>query len=91
VHGTNEDAIFEAAMDAGADDIQPHTADDDDGAAPAAAASEGSSFKVYTAVEDFGSAAAALKGAGFNVDAEACELVYIPAAEVEVDDDAFAK
>jgi hypothetical protein len=34
---------------------------------------------------------AKLRELGFAVDGEACELVYTAAAEVEVDDEAFAK
>lgn len=72
-------------MEAGADDIRPVTSDEDDGAPVAGA------FKVLTPVEGFGAAVAKLQELGFSVNAEACELVYVPAAEVEVDDEAFAK
>jgi hypothetical protein len=47
--------------------------------------------QVFTAVEDFGSAMAKLRELGFSVDGEASELVYRAGAEVEVDDEAFAK
>lgn len=42
-------------------------------------------------MEDFGSAVSKLQAAGFAVNTEACELVYLAAADVEVDDEAFAK
>jgi hypothetical protein len=49
------------------------------------------SLQVYTAVEDFSSAMTKLRELGFAVNGEASELVYRPGAEVEVDDEAFAK
>jgi hypothetical protein len=47
--------------------------------------------QVFTAVEDFALAMGKLRELGFSVNAEACELVYRPGAEVEVDDEAFTK
>lgn len=82
VDNTNEEAIFEAAMEAGADDIQP--LNDEEG-------NPTTSYKVFTAVEDFGSAVAKLRELGFAVNGEASELVFRAATEVEVDDEAFAK
>lgn len=48
-------------------------------------------LQLFTAVEDFGSAMSKLRELGFEVNGEACELVYRAGAEVEVDDEAFAK
>ena len=48
-----EDALMEAAIEAGADDVQPQ----DDG-----------SFEVYTAWEDLGSVRDAIESAGFKID-----------------------
>ncbi len=47
--------------------------------------------QVYTAVEDCSAAMSQLRSLGLTVDGEASELVYRAQAEVEVDDDAFAK
>ena len=48
-----EDALMEAAIEAGADDVQPQ----DDG-----------SFEIYTAWEDLGSVRDAIEAAGFKID-----------------------
>ena len=48
-----EDALMEAAIEAGADDVQPQ----DDG-----------SFEIYTAWEDLGSVRDAIETAGFKID-----------------------
>jgi transcriptional/translational regulatory protein YebC/TACO1 len=72
-----EDAVFEAAMNAGAEDI---VADEP--------AEEGDPhrFLVYTPVSGFASAMAALKEAGLELDDAESGLVYRPQAEVAVDD-----
>ncbi|KAI8473710.1 MAG: transcriptional regulator TACO1-like protein [Monoraphidium minutum] len=82
VDNTDEESLFEGAMEAGADDIRPIM--DEEG-------NPTTSYKVFTAVEDFGSSIAKLRELGFAVNGEASELVYLPGAEVEVDDEAFAK
>ncbi|PSC70937.1 putative transcriptional regulatory protein [Micractinium conductrix] len=74
-----EDAVFEAAMEAGAADFQPAT--DDDGTV--------TGFKVLTAVEDYGSVSSALAAAGLKIAPESSGLVYTPLVQQEVDDDAF--
>jgi transcriptional/translational regulatory protein YebC/TACO1 len=73
-----EDEVFEAAMNAGAEDI---VADEggDDGDSP-------HRFLVYTPVSGYASAVAALKESGLDVDEAASGLVYRPQAEVSVDD-----
>lgn len=84
VDNTSEDAVFEAAMDAGAEDIQPVVAADEDG-------QPSSSYKVYVPIEEFSAAKGKLAAAGFAVNQEESELIFKAAAPVEVDDDAFAR
>ncbi|KAI7844794.1 hypothetical protein COHA_001674 [Chlorella ohadii] len=74
-----EDKVFEAAMDAGASDMQPAT--DDDGNVVG--------FKVLTAVEDYGAVSSSLAEQGLKIQPEASGLVYVPMVQQEVDDDAF--
>lgn len=78
----NEDAVFEAAMEAGAEDIQP--VPDEEGNASKA-------FKVFIAADMFSDARSAITSAGLSVDPEASDLVYRAPAAVEVDDEAFTK
>ncbi len=78
--GAGEDAVLEAAMDAGASDVLPST--DDDGVVDG--------FRVMTALEDYAGVAAALcEAAGIDVDAEGSGLVYEPTAPKELDDAGF--
>ena len=53
IRDSEEDALMEAAIEAGADDVQPQ----DDG-----------SFEIYTAWEDLGSVRDAIEAAGFKID-----------------------
>jgi len=73
-----EDAVFEAAMNAGAEDIVADEPDED-GDTP-------HRFLVYTPVTGYASAVQALREAGLEVDEAASGLVYRPQAEVAVDD-----
>ncbi|KAJ9511659.1 hypothetical protein QJQ45_017972 [Haematococcus lacustris] len=83
VEDTAEDAVFEAAMEAGADDVVAVTPEEE--GAPS------TSFKVFTSVEGFNTAKATLVSLGFRVNQEDSDLAYKPAAAVEVDEEAFAK
>lgn len=74
----NEDSAFEAALDAGATDMQP--SNDDDGAL------EG--YKVLTSVESYASVLNSLTP-NVKISMEASGLVYIPLASVEVNDDDY--
>lgn len=76
----DEDATLEAALDAGASDMQP--ANDDEGVL------EG--YKVLTSLETFASVSNSLSEQGLKLNMEASGLVYAPLAEVEVGDDDFA-
>lgn len=82
VIGADEDELFEAAIDAGADDVQPIF--DEDGVST-------NDFKLYTQVEAFAAAISKLQELGFKVNTEESELVYRGTAEVAVDEEAFAK
>eukprot|EP00775_Hariotina_reticulata_P002573 gene2573-2875_t len=82
VQDADEDTVFEAAIEAGADDVQPVF--DEDGNAT-------NNFNLYTQVEAFASAISKLQELGLKVDVEQSELVYRGTAEVSVDDEAFAK
>ena len=68
--GINEDALMEAALDAGADDVVAH----DDG-----------SFEVFTAPEQFNDVKDALLAAGFVPDNSEVTLVPSTRAEVDAD------
>ena len=68
--GVNEDALMEAALDAGADDVVAH---DDD------------SFEVFTAPEQFNDVKDALLAAGFTPDSSEVTLVPSTRAEVDAD------
>ncbi|KAG1678986.1 hypothetical protein FOA52_013049 [Chlamydomonas sp. UWO 241] len=83
VEGADEDALLEACMEAGGEDVVP-VPEDEDGTPSTACV-------VFTAVEAYGSASAKLKELGFKVNTEESELVYRANAPVEVDDDAFHK
>ncbi|MEW5320394.1 MAG: hypothetical protein WDW38_011469 [Sanguina aurantia] len=83
VEGSSEDAVFEAAMEAGAEDVAGVPAEED--------GEESTDVRVYMSVEEFFSAQAKLKELGFSVNAEQSELIYKAGVAVEVDDEAFAK
>ncbi|NRQ42752.1 YebC/PmpR family DNA-binding transcriptional regulator [Rheinheimera sp. YQF-2] len=68
--GVNEDALMEAALDAGADDVVAH----DDG-----------SFEVFTAPEQFNDVKDVLLAAGFAADNSEVTLVPSTRAEVDAD------
>jgi transcriptional/translational regulatory protein YebC/TACO1 len=73
-----EDEVFEAAMNAGAEDIVADEGDDE---------GEGAHrFLVYTPSTGYAAAVQALKASGLTVDEAASGLVYRPQAEVAVDD-----
>ena len=76
----DEDATLEAALDAGASDMQPST--DDEGTL------EG--YKVLTSLETFASVSHSLAEQGLKLNMEASGLVYVPLAENEVSDEDFA-
>ncbi|GIM09916.1 hypothetical protein Vretimale_13713, partial [Volvox reticuliferus] len=81
VDNTTEDAVFEAAMEAGADDVEPVAAEED--------GQPSTSYKVFVPVEAFAAAKGTLRQLGFTVNEEDSDLVYKAAAPVEVDDDSF--
>ncbi|CAL5229087.1 g12345 [Coccomyxa viridis] len=78
-NASTEEEVMDAAMDAGADDVQPATGDDD----------EVTGFKVLTAPEDFGVVREKLQELGQQIDHDLSGLVYTPLAHVEVEDSAF--
>eukprot|EP00889_Picochlorum_renovo_P003460 jgi/Picre1/30490/NNA_005854.t1 len=67
----DEDATFEAAIDAGASDVEP--------------SEEG--YRVLTSLEDYASVSSALHDAGIQINAESSGLVYVPLSKVELGDD----
>ncbi|KAK9812773.1 hypothetical protein WJX72_003451 [[Myrmecia] bisecta] len=71
-----EDEVFEAAMDAGADDVQPVKGEE---------GCEG--YKLLTSVEDFVDVLKNVSSTGIPVDNEHSGLVYSPLTTVEVEDD----
>ena len=73
----DEDATLEAALDAGASDMQPAT--DDDGHL------EG--YKVLTSLESYGAVSHSLSDQGLKLNLEESGLVYVPLAEIEVEGD----
>jgi len=76
----DEDATFEAAIDAGASDVEP--ALDDEGTC------EG--YKVLTSLEDYTLVSNKLSESGLKINAEVSGIVYVPLAKVELNDDDFA-
>ncbi|KAI3428658.1 hypothetical protein D9Q98_007481 [Chlorella vulgaris] len=74
-----EDRVFEAAMEAGAADIQQALEED----------GKLAGFKVLTAVEDYGAVSSSLAEQGLQLQLEASGLVYVPLVQQEVDDDQF--
>ena len=76
----DEDAALEAALEAGANDMQPALDDDE--------VLEG--YKVLTGLESFAEVADSLRAQGLKVNAESSGLVYVPLASVEVGDEDFA-
>lgn len=67
----DEDATFEAAIDAGASDVEPS----DEG------------YRVLTSLEDYASVSSALHDVGIQINAESSGLVYVPLSKVELGDD----
>lgn len=70
VNQADEDALMEAAIEAGADDVQPQ----DDG-----------SFEIYTAWEDLSSVRDALTDAGFKIDEAEVSMIPSTTAELDAD------
>ncbi|GLI68298.1 hypothetical protein VaNZ11_012659 [Volvox africanus] len=83
VDNTTEDAVFEAAMEAGADDVEPVPTEED--------GQPSTSYKVFVPVEAFAAAKGTLRQLGYSVNEEDSDLVYKAAAPVEVDDDSFSR
>ena len=81
VEGPGEDAVLEAALEAGASDVVP--ADEEE----AGAGSAVKTFRVLTEPTDFAHVCGRLAEAGLTVDGGASGLGYVPVNEVEVDDD----
>ena len=77
----DEDATFEAAIDAGASDVEP-IMDEDDGTCQG--------YKVITSLESFAEVNQKLIDSGLKVNAEESGLVYLPLARVDLNDDDFA-
>lgn len=82
VEKTSEDALFEASMEAGGEDVVP--VEEEEGASSSA-------FTVFSASDAFGSTLSKLRELGFAVNAEESELVYRSNASVEVNDEDYAK
>ena len=76
----DEDQTFEAAIEAGASDVEP--AVDDEGTC------EG--YKVLTELESFGEVYQTLVSSGLKINAEDSGLVYLPLAKVELSDEDYA-
>ncbi|KAK9790317.1 hypothetical protein WJX73_002980 [Symbiochloris irregularis] len=78
--GADEEEVFDAAMEAGADDIQ--TVDPDEQEEGEASIS----FKVVSDAKEFGALRSALSEAGLEVDDSHSGLVYLPHAETELNE-----
>lgn len=76
--GVTEDQVFEAATEAGAEDIVP--VEDDEGG-----------FEVLTTVETYGSVRQALEGMKMPINGEESGLVYRPTVQVELEDELLEK
>ena len=70
INEADEDALMEAAIEAGADDVQTQ----DDG-----------SFEIYTAWEELGSVRDALEQAGFKIDEAEVTMIPSTTAELDVE------
>ncbi|KGQ40348.1 YebC/PmpR family DNA-binding transcriptional regulator [Gallibacterium anatis] len=70
INEADEDALMEAAIEAGADDVQPQ----DDG-----------SFEIYTAWEELGSVRDALEQAGFKINEAEVTMIPSTTAELDVE------
>lgn len=70
INEADEDALMEAAIEAGADDVQPQN----DG-----------SFEIYTAWEELGSVRDALEQAGFKIDEAEVTMIPSTTAELDVE------
>lgn len=79
--GVSEDEIFDLAIEAGAEDVQP--VEDEQGLPDG--------YKVISTLEQFGEVRDALTAAGMDINQEDTGLVFAPMAPVEVDDQAFAE
>lgn len=78
LEGCGEDAAFEAAVEAGADDVEPHF--DEDG--------NEAGFKVVCSSEDYGTVRDALRDmSNVSINEGACRLSFKALAEVDVQDD----
>jgi len=76
----DEDMALEAALEAGATDMQPVKDEDD--------VLEG--YKVLTTLESFADVSESLSNQGLKLNMEASGLVYAPLASIEVNDDDYA-
>eukprot|EP00890_Picochlorum_soloecismus_P001110 jgi/Picsp_1/19/NSC_00019-R1_-related protein len=76
----DEDVTFEAAIDAGASDVEP--ALDDDGTCDG--------YKVLTSLEDYSQVRNKLIESGLKLNAEVSGILYVPLSRVELNDDDFA-
>jgi YebC/PmpR family DNA-binding regulatory protein len=79
--GASEEQVFDAATEAGAEDILPVEADEE---------SEGG-FDVITSVESYGAVRAALEGMKLPINGEESGLTFRPTATVDVDDETYEK
>ncbi|WIM82729.1 YebC/PmpR family DNA-binding transcriptional regulator [Gallibacterium anatis] len=70
INEADEDALMEAAIEAGADDVQPQ----DDG-----------SFEIYTAWEELGSVRDALEQAGFKIDEAEVTMIPSTTSELDME------
>ena len=77
LQGAGEEQAFDAAIEAGADDVEAHS--DEDG--------NSDGYKVICSADNFGSVRDALRGAGMQVNDEASKLSWKPHAEVDVQDE----
>ena len=78
----NEDAVFEAAMDAGASDLQPVYNDSDSGIL------EG--YKILTSLESITAVTESLSAQGLKLCMESSGILYVPLATVELNDEDYA-
>lgn len=77
----NEDAVFEAAMDAGASDFQPVNDSESGGL-------EG--FKVLTSLDSITAVTESLSAQGLKLNMESSGILYVPLASVELNDEDYA-
>lgn len=72
-----EEALFEVAVEAGAEDVVPGESEDE-------------GMRVVCGLGDYAAVRAAVAGSGVEVIGDRSGLAYVPNAPVEVDDDALA-